>query len=363
MAEYIPLALKLRPTNFNDFIYNEPIVSILESMIINNKLPNGIIFSGTRGIGKTTLARIFARSLICEKKKKKSAEPCGKCSNCKESLEGRHPDIIEIDGATHGNIDDIRRILEQAQHTPMVSDKKIFIVDEAHNLGRSAASWDSLLKMLEEPPEHVMWVFCTTAKHKIPDTIKSRLVSLDLRMVPTSVLDNYLGGIMMKEWEVNKNGQDEVAPTVALAANNSIRDALTLLEKIAPYCNEKSKGWSKRYALEALGSFDMLKTPELLELIVGHNSAGLWAMFNSVIESGVEPEPLFEAVSTVVNNIMTLYLGGIIPDPNPYIPHMEHFEPARIIYMCDTVFKRSRDLYSSSNKKMVLQVLAMELCG
>lgn len=358
MSEYTPLALKLRPTQFEQFIYNEPITEILKSMIINNKLPNGIVFSGTRGIGKTTLARIVARAVNCEKRKKKSAEPCGKCASCKEEF---HPDIIEIDGATHGNIDDVRKILDQAAHTPMMSDMKVFIVDEAHNLGRSQASWDALLKVLEEPPDHILWIFCTTQKSKIPDTIKSRLVSLDLRMVPTNLIDRHIGNTMMNEWDVGKDGQGEVAPVIALAAKNSIRDALTLLEKIAPYCNEK--GWNKVTALEAMGSFDILKVPDMLTMITQNNSAGLWALLNQIMEAGVEPEPLFDAISSVVNDLMTLYLGGQIAAPDLYTPFMQHFIPARIIYLCDCVFKRSRDLYVSSNKKMVLQVLSMELCA
>lgn len=358
MSEYTPLALKLRPTKFEQFIYNEPITEILKSMIINKHLPNGIIFSGTRGIGKTTLARIVARAVNCEKRKKKSAEPCGKCASCKEEF---HPDIIEIDAATHGNIDDVRKILDQAVHTPMMSDMKIFIVDEAHNLGRSQASWDALLKILEEPPDHVLWVFCTTQKHRIPDTIKSRLVSLDLRMVPTNLIDRHVGNVMMSEWEVGKDGQSAVAPVIALAANNSIRDALTLLEKIAPYCAEK--GWTAVAAREAMGTFDVLKVPDILNLIVQKNSAGMWATLNSIMEAGVEPEPLFDAVAGIINNIMALYLGGQIANPDVYTPHMQQFTPARIIYLCDSVFKRSRDLYVASNKKMVIQVLAMELCA
>lgn len=363
--KYIPLALKHRPKTFEDFVYNEPIKSILKSMIIKQQLPNGIIFSGTRGIGKTTLARLLARSVNCEKRPKKSHEPCGSCDSCKEALQGSHPDIIEIDGATHGSIEDIRKILEQAAHTPLMGGMKIFIIDEAHNLGRSTASWDSLLKVLEEPPDHVMWIFCTTQKQKIPDTIKSRLVSLDLKMVPTNELTQYLYEILAREGLDRSSPAnlmpEDVCKTLSLAANNSVRDALTLLEKVIPYCNEK--GWTKQNAQEALGVFDLVKVPEILYLIASHQKAELWAILNSILESGVDVEELFNALARVVNDIMTIYLGGEVAQPDVYLPYMEYFPVGRIIHISDVIFKRSRDLYTSSNKKMVMQVVAIELAG
>jgi DNA polymerase III subunit gamma/tau len=362
MTDYQPLALKLRPQFFKDFIYNEPIILILKNMILKSQIPNGIIFSGTRGIGKTTLARILARSLNCEKRKKTEFEPCGKCPSCKESLEGTHPDILEIDGATHGNIEDIRKILEQAAHTPMMGNKKIFVVDEAHNLGRSQASWDALLKILEEPPEHVVWVFCTTQKHKIPDVIKSRLISLDLRMVPTKIIEKYTMEILAKkDLGFGKIPTYDVAPIIANSANNSIRDALTLLEKIIPYCDDK--GWSKQTVLDAIGAFDILKIPDILGLIIQHNTAGLWALLNGIMESGIEPDPLFESLTAVINNLMTIYLGGFVETSSLYTPYMSEFAPARLIYLCDIILKRTRDLQFSNNKKMVIQVASMELCA
>ena len=175
-------------------------------------------------------------------------------------------------------------------------------------------------------------------------------------------MSKYLMEILAKkDLGFGKIPTDEVAPIIALAAKNSIRDALTLLEKIIPYCDEK--GWSAATVKEAMGAFDMLKVPDILNLIVQKNSAGMWATLNQIMESGVEPEPLFDALAGIVNNLMTLYLGGQIADPDLYTPYMQQFTPARIIYLCDSLFKRSRDLYVASNKKMVIQVLAMELCA
>ena len=362
MSEYQPLAIQLRPAFFRDFVYNEPIVLILKNMVIKNQLPHGIILSGTRGIGKTTIARILARTVNCLDRKEEEHEPCGVCESCKESLAQTHPDIIEIDGATHGGIEDIRKLLEQVAHTPMVGKKKIFIVDEAHGLGRSQASWDALLKVLEEPPDHILWIFCTTQKHRIPDVIKSRLITLDLKLVPTTILVDFLRPIIAKhDLGFGKIPVEEVSQVIATAANNSIRDALTVLEKVMPYCDEK--GWSKQAVLEAMGAFDIIKTAEMLNLIAQHNSPGLWALFNGLLESGVDAEPIFESIVTTINNLMAIHLGVQIEGAEIFYPFMAAFAAARIIYLCDIAFKRSRDFQFSTNKKMVLQVMAMELCA
>ena len=357
MSDYIPLSLRLRPQYFRDFVYNEPIILILKNMIQQNRVPSSIMFSGGRGIGKTTLARILSRAINCTGRGK-DYEPCGKCDSCKESLQGIHPDIIEIDGATHSGIDDVRKILEQAMHSPMLGEKKIFIIDEAHNLNRSVASFDAMLKILEEPPESVIWLFCTTAKSKFPETIKSRMVALDLRMVPTSILATYITKVLNAE--DTSIDTDQVAPVVANLAGNSVRDALTLLEKVIPYCNEK--GWSRGAVIEAVGAFDVVKVPDLLHMLGQRSSGGLWALLDQILESGVDAEVLFEAVTKIINNLMTISLGGTVEGSEVYFPLMDNFPVPRVIYLSNIILKRARDLQVVTNQKMVMQMLALELC-
>jgi DNA polymerase III subunit gamma/tau len=360
MSQYKPLATILRPQFFNQFVYNEPIITIVKAMISNNTMPNGLIISGTRGIGKTTLARIVARSLNCTARPQGGAEPCGECPSCLESLEGSHPDIVEIDGATHAGVDDVKHIVEQAQHTPMLSDKKIFIVDEAHNLARSVASWDVLLKILEEPPDHVFWIFCTTQKHKIPVVIKSRLVTLDLKMVPFKVTSNYIYSVL--KW-LNKEVADEdagkIAAAVAQASGNSLRDSLTLLEKVIPYCTEK--GWTLDNALVATGSFDLGRLNDILSCLANRDATKLWLILDELLESGVDLEVILNAISDSINKLLSIALGVSVENAEIVQGWASYFPPSHLLCLADLFMKRYPYFDSSTNKKMVLQVLVLEL--
>lgn len=355
MSNYKPLALELRPKNFKEFIYNEHIVFILQAMLEDDTLPNGMIFSGIRGIGKTTLARLVAKTCNCKKYPIK--EPCNKCISCKAANDNLHPDIREIDGATHGNIDDIRHIIEEAQLAPMVGSKKIYIIDEAHNLGRSQASWDALLKILEEPPDHILWVFCTTQKHKIPETIKSRLVSLDLKTVPTKIIADYLININ----EGLKQNSDSVS-MVARAANNSIRDALIIIEKISPYCG--ANGWDIATVSSAIGAFDNSVVVRLLDAILQKNASAMWAEIEKQLDNGIDPAILFDdAIIKPINALMSLVLGAEIEQYDLYLPYINQLQVPRIQYLANVALNRSATFLESTNKKLALQVISMELCA
>jgi len=362
MSNYKPLSVALRPEFFRDFVYNEPAISIVKNMLANDTLPNGLILSGIRGVGKTTLARIVSRSLNCTNRQPDSAEPCGECESCKESLQSAHPDILEIDGATHSGVDDIRRIIDSAYTTPLLGNKKVYILDEAHNLARSVASWDTLLKILEEPPDHVFWIFCTTQKHKIPDVIKSRLVTLDLKSVPESVLSNYLYSVMQwmfPDQDTEINGM--VSYYVSISSGNSIRDALTLLEKVIPYCKEK--GWIADNVWEAIGSFDTSKVQEILNHLASKDSTKLWALISSLIDGGIDPEVIYGSINTVISGLILANLGGRGPYENIILPYLSHFPPPRALVLADIVLKRQRDFDISTRKSMVLQVMVLELCN
>lgn len=350
-----PLALELRPKTFKEFIYNEHIVFVLQAMLEENMMPNGIMFSGIRGIGKTTLARLVAKTLNC--KEYPTKEPCNKCESCLAANDNLHPDIREIDGATHGNIEDIRRIIDEIQMAPMVGSKKIFIIDEAHNLGRSTASWDALLKVLEEPPPHILWVFCTTQKNKIPETIKSRLISLDLKAVPTQTIADYLCYIS----EALDQNEDS-AMTIARAADNSIRDALTILEKISAYCADH--GWDITTVSSAIGAFDTSIVVNILHAITQKNAVGVWAELEKQLDNGVDPNLLFDdGIVKPVNTLMSLILGAQVEQSDLYMPFVSQLGVPRLQYIANTIINRSQSFIESTNKKLVLQILSMELCA
>jgi DNA polymerase III subunit gamma/tau len=358
MTEYVPLANKLRPTTFTDFIYNKPAVVVLQSMLENNTLPNGLLLSGVRGIGKTSLARLFSRAVNCTERLP-DGNPCGICDNCKMSLEDKHPDIVEMSGATHGNIDDIRAIIENATYTPLTGKYKVYIVDECQGLGKSQSSWDALLKVLEEPPPHLLWIFCTTQRNKIPDAIKSRLVSLELRMIPTEMLSDYVMSVLINQ-DISASDATLVSTIIARAAGNSIRDALTLVEKVIPYCNKM--GWGICQVNDAIGIIDTQASLELLTHIANHDATKFWSSLSVLIDKGTEMDLIYNILIESLNNMSLVALGVDIISSNYYKELQDNIPIPRLIYIADILAKKHETFLGVPNKKFFLQMLALEIC-
>jgi DNA polymerase III subunit gamma/tau len=363
VQRYQNLATQLRPTIFSDFIYNEQVTLVLKSMLTSEKIPNAILLSGSRGLGKTTLSRLFSRSLNCQNRVN-GYEPCNECESCKMSLMNNHPDITEISGSTNGNIEDIRRLMDQVILSPIVSKYRLVIVDECQGLGKSQSSWDALLKVLEEPPPHVVWIFSTTQKSKLPDTIKSRLISLDLKCVPTKIIADHALGIIkkhIKEKGIKVKDLKDVSEVVAVASKNSIRDALTLLEKVIPYCKEK--GWNQESALFSIGSMESAKTFVILDYVANKDSKGLWGVLQEILESGVDPDTLFnDGIVEAVSNLLLVSSGGQPLYVDRYLQSFKAIGIPRILYISDVLARRTEQFNFSNNKKFMLQLITMEIC-
>ena len=223
MSVYIPLARKYRPKQFSDVIGQDITVRIITRGMLKNRLGAALLFSGIRGIGKTTLARILAKAFRCENAQ---PEPCGTCEFCKEFENGSPIDVIEIDAASNTGVDDVREIIESCRYKPTTGKYKIFIIDEVHMLSKSA--FNALLKTLEEPPEHVKFMLATTETYKIPETILSRVLKFDLKKVEQPVIAQYLSSICHRE---NISADAESLSLIAKAADGSIRDGLSILDQ------------------------------------------------------------------------------------------------------------------------------------
>src|SRR4029078_2856722 len=221
---YQVLARKWRPRDFASLVGQEHGVRALRHALEQKRLHHAYLFTGTRGVGKTTLARILAKCLNCETGI--TAQPCGKCSACGEIDGGRFVDLLEVDAATNTKVDEMRQLLETAQYAPTRGRFKVYVIDEVHMLSSSA--FNDMLKTLEEPPEHMKFILATTDPQKIPVTVLSRCLQFNLKQMPKEAIATHLGFILGKE-EIT--AEPEALALIARAAAGSMRDALSLLDQ------------------------------------------------------------------------------------------------------------------------------------
>ncbi len=221
---YTVLARRYRPSQFDEVVGQEPIARTLKSAIASGRAAHAYLFCGTRGIGKTTMARILASALNCEKGP--TAEPCGTCDICARIHRGDDMDVLEIDGASNNSVEDIRRLRENAPYRPARARYKIYYIDEVHMLSKSA--FNALLKTLEEPPEHVLFLFSTTEPEHLPATILSRCQRFDFRAVPAERIAEHLAEICKKE---KVKADEDALLALAREGRGSVRDAMTLLDQ------------------------------------------------------------------------------------------------------------------------------------
>ena len=282
------LALKYRPKFFNEVTGQDLVIETLSNSITLNKLHNAYLFSGTRGMGKTTIARLLAKSLLC--KEGITAEPCGKCSTCLEIDAGNHLDLIEIDAASRTKVEDTRTLMDNVQYLPSSSRYKVYLIDEVHML--STKSFNALLKTIEEPPEHVKFLMATTEPEKLPETVLSRCLHFKLAPATNNIIIEHLKNILKSE---NIEHDIESLESISNTANSSIRDSLSILEQCISFCNGKLE-YSKVKLL--LGEIDF----KLIQNIVIHVSEKDAESLINNIEK-IKEDSDFEKITDVIINI------------------------------------------------------------
>ncbi len=262
---YKVLALKYRPTLFSELVGQDTLVKTLRNSFLSNRVGHAFLLHGDRGVGKTSTARLIAKALNCTEKKDGEVEPCNSCSNCNSIQLGRHVDVIEMDGASKTGVNDIREIIETVVYRAASAKFKVYIIDEVHMLSNSA--FNALLKTLEEPPEHVKFIFATTEIKKIPLTILSRVNRFDLKRLEGVVLINHLIEILQRE---GLSAEKEALKTIAREAEGSVRDALSILDQVLVNCGSKIEN---QMVNELLGKISKSDTLNLLELIIKGKTA------------------------------------------------------------------------------------------
>ncbi|MFC3050409.1 DNA polymerase III subunit gamma/tau [Kordiimonas pumila] len=279
--EYRVLARKYRPADFDTLIGQEAMVRTLSNAIDSGRLAHAFIMTGVRGVGKTTTARIIAKALNCTAHDGPTINPCGVCNNCRSIAESRHVDVLEMDAASRTGVDDIREIIESVRYAPVSARYKIYIIDEVHMLSKNA--FNALLKTLEEPPEHVKFIFATTEIRKLPVTVLSRCQRFDLKRVDASVLVTHLATLVEKE---GSKAEDGALKLIARAAEGSVRDSLSLLDQaIAHGAGDVTEAQVR----DMLGLADRAQVLDLFELLMKGDIAPALDTLRAQYDSGADP--------------------------------------------------------------------------
>ena len=290
---YLALARKWRPKNFSEMVGQEHVLRALINALDANRLHHAFLFTGTRGVGKTTIARILAKSINCEQGI--SSQPCGVCSTCKEVDAGHYVDLIEVDAASRTKVEDTRDLLDNVQYAPSRGRYKVYLIDEVHML--SANSFNALLKTLEEPPPHVKFLFATTDPQKLPVTILSRCLQFNLRRLPTERIANYCQSLLDKE---SIPYDDGACKQLAIAADGSMRDGLSLLDQAIAYGAGSIK---LDDVTTMLGSFDHSLIVNLFENLIEQDAKGVMLVLGKLTEQVPDLSGVLRAILNVLHGI------------------------------------------------------------
>ncbi len=297
---YQVLARKLRPANFDALVGQDHVVRALKHALDHDRLHHAYLFTGTRGVGKTTIARVLAKCLNCESGV--SSTPCGECSICVEVSENRFIDLIEVDAASRTRVDDTRELLENAQYLPTRGRYKIYLIDEVHML--SAHSFNALLKTLEEPPEHVKFLLATTDPKKVPVTVLSRCLQFQLKNIPAEQTLEYLRSVLIEE---NVSFEDGALAVIARAARGSMRDALSITDQAIAFGQGELK---QQDVISMLGLVGTDEVSALVEVLARGDARALLAVVAEIAERALDFDTLLAELLAALHEMAIKHAIG-----------------------------------------------------
>jgi DNA polymerase-3 subunit gamma/tau len=365
---YLVMARKYRPQGFDEVVGQAHVTTTLKHAIQANRISHAYLFAGPRGTGKTTVARILAKALNC--KEGPTSQPCNKCDSCKEITIGRGLDVMEIDGASNNSVDDIRTLRENIRYVPTQQKYKVYIIDEVHMLSDSA--FNALLKTLEEPPAHAIFIFATTEPHKVPQTVLSRCQRFDFRRIPTTDLVDTIGDIAKKEGiEITK----EASYILARRADGSLRDVLSLLDQVIAYGGESEPTEGEKRSVtpglvsETLGLVDQERLFEITDAIAQRDSAKGVSILDQLLDSGVD---LPEFVNSLIQHLRNLLVSRVAGDSTALFDLSEDyirkykeksslFSEGDLLRMIKVVADLNQNLKRASDPRILLEMTLMKL--
>lgn len=301
---YLVLARKWRPKRFAELVGQQHVVRALSHALETGRVHHAFLFTGTRGVGKTTIARIFAKSLNCESGTTK--DPCGVCGTCTDIDNGRYPDLIEIDAASHTGVDDVRALIDNAQYMPSRGRTKVYLIDEVHMLSKNA--FNALLKTLEEPPEHVKFLLATTDPEKLPVTVLSRCLQFNLRRLETEQISGQMEHILAAE---GIGFDAESLALLADAADGSLRDGLSLLDQAIAYTGGNLQA---ELVQSMLGTVDRSQIEQLLSALTARNGESLMAAIEQLASFAPDFEQVLDRLAQALHEIQ---LAQLVPNYRP----------------------------------------------
>lgn len=358
---YTVLARKYRPQTFDDVIGQEPIARTLENAIKTDRVAHAFLFTGTRGIGKTTMARLLAKSLNCLNAKGPTTKPCCKCNSCQAVNAGEDVDVIEIDGASNRGIENIRELRQNAIYRTARSRFKIYIIDEVHML--TTESFNALLKVLEEPPAHVKFIFATTEPNKVIATIQSRCQRFDFHNITPADIADQLKKILEQE---KIKYEDDLLLPLAKMANGSMRDALSLLDRLISTGEESL---NSKLLEEFLGCPDSQKVYNLVTEIGDSKPSGTLKAIDNLISTGLSEAQIVEALIDCMRDLMVLKSAG--PETGLLILTNQQrkqtqqlakkFDTAALVYNITTLEKLRWSVRNSDTARALLEASLLRL--
>lgn len=357
--EHLALYRKYRPKSFDEVIGQEHITKALQNQIMLDKIGHAYLFTGSRGIGKTSIARIFARAVNCQNSK--NGSPCGECEACKRLQNENDINIIEIDAASNNKVDDVRELREKVKFLPVGTKYKVYIIDEVHMLTDSA--FNALLKTLEEPPAHVIFILATTEVHKLPATILSRCVRFDFRLVSVEDLTKLLENVLDKE---NISYDSEALRLIAIAGEGSVRDTLSIADCVVAYCDGKI---TKEKVLKILGSTDQELLTEFFDRLHEKDIGGILEEINSLDRKGKNLSVFVKDISRQARNLLICKScknpNEILNMPddsfNMLISQAEKFDEKKLIAFMQIFASAENELRYSLSPRLLLETLALSV--
>ena len=362
--KYIPLYRKYRPQTLEEVVGQEHIKTALANAIAMDKISHAYLFTGPRGTGKTSTARIFAKSLNCVNGP--TIHPCGECENCRDITNSVPMDVIEIDAASNRKVEDAQNILEKVMYAPVNSRYKIYIIDEVHML--STTAFNALLKTLEEPPKNVIFILATTEVHKVLDTIKSRCQRFDFRRITTSDIVKHLRYISDSE---KINITDDALATIAKNSAGGMRDSIALLDQLSVLGTQNAITTDDINSLLGRISFDMLH--QLSSRILESNHAGAVEILEKIYNSGNEPVQILQNLLDYLKNLLIIknctseiaieltQLNDV--QLNDLKSQAQNIETHQIISLCDKCASYIKELKSTNNPRLWLEIAIIDMAN